>query len=156
MTDRYLLVQIEVIGVWYDLWRDRDASRLQFNTLGLLTIIQLAAAQPGIKIILEYISPQAKSDNILIYIFHTWWWRCRTRAQRSSGHRGGSWCYTQLWNKPCHLWAARSTAQVHHLHKDNRERLLLVVLYSYILSTSFLLLYVRFYLRCPAVQVCRE
>lgn len=73
MTDRYLLVQIEVIGVWYDLWRDRHASRLQFNTLGLLTIIQLAAAQPEIKIILEYISPQAKSDNILIYIlFHTW------------------------------------------------------------------------------------
>jgi len=40
----YLLVQIQILSVWNNLWRYRHASSLQLNTLGLLTIIQLPTA----------------------------------------------------------------------------------------------------------------
>lgn len=43
---QYLLIQIKLISVWYDLRRYRHASSLQLNTLGLLTIIQLSTTQP--------------------------------------------------------------------------------------------------------------
>lgn len=44
----------------------------------------------------------------------------------------------------------------HTTFTKTTERLLLAVLYVSIFTTDFLLLYVRFYLRYQAVQVCRE